>query len=218
MPSRTIAIGDIHGCSAALAGLLRLVEPTADDTIVTLGDYVDIGLDSQGVLDTLIELETRRALVPLLGNHEEMMLGARNGKDDLRFWLNCGGGATLDSYGFDERLSLVPPSHWRFLERCRPYFETETHFFVHACYDPRAPLDAQDSRTRLWLDLVGKIPGPHVSGKSAVVGHTPQENGRILDLPHLKCIDTGCGYGGLLSALNVETGEVWQVDERGRGR
>ena len=215
MPPRTIAIGDIHGHAAALAGLLRLIEPQADDTLVTLGDYIDGGPDSRGVLEQLIELADRCRLVPLLGNHEEMMLGAREGRDNLKFWLNFGGGATLESYGPDLNLKLVPRVHLQFLERCRHDFETTTHFFIHASYDLRLPLDRQDAKTRLWDDLNEEIPGPHTSGKIAVVGHTVQANHRILDLPHLKCIDTGCGYGGLLTALEIETGRFWQVDENG---
>jgi serine/threonine protein phosphatase 1 len=55
-----------------------------------------------------------------------------------------------------------------------------------------------------------------LNGKIAVVGHTPQASDQILDLPHLKCIDTACGYDGLLTALDVSTGQIWQVDESGR--
>src|SRR2546430_524502 len=97
--ARTIAIGDIHGWSAALAAIIDAVMPGPDDTIVTLGDYVDRGPDSRGVLEQLVGLAERCHLVPLLGNHEEMMLGAREGRDDLRFWLKNGGGDTLASYG-----------------------------------------------------------------------------------------------------------------------
>jgi hypothetical protein len=96
---RTIAIGDIHGCSVALAALVETIDPAADDTIVTLGDYVDRGIDSKGVIDQLITLADRCRLVPILGNHEEMMLGAREGRSDFRFWMNCGGITCLDSYG-----------------------------------------------------------------------------------------------------------------------
>ena len=218
VPSRTIAIGDTHGHSDALAGLLRLIEPTSEDTIVTLGDYVDCGPDSRGVLDMLIELADRCRLVPLLGNHDEMMLAAREGRDNLKFWLKLGGGTTLESYGPDLNLDRIPAAHFRFLNQCRPYYETATHFFVHARYDPSLPLERQDSKTRLWLDLTEEIPGPHVNGKIAVVGHTVQPNGHILDLPHLKCIDTGCGHGGLLTALHIESANVWQVDEAGQPR
>ena len=76
MPGRTIAIGDIHGCSAALRALIAAIEPTADDTLVPLGDYVDRGPDSRGVIDAVLELEKRCRVVPLLGNHELMLLDA----------------------------------------------------------------------------------------------------------------------------------------------
>jgi serine/threonine protein phosphatase 1 len=62
------------------------------------------------------------------------------------------------------------------------------------------------------------VPTPHCSGKIAVVGHTPQVSGEILDLGHLVCLDTGCGVGGWLTALDVESGAVWRVDEAGRPR
>lgn len=213
---RLIAVGDIHGSSAALAGLMRAIEPQPADTIVTLGDYIDRGLDSKGVLEQLIVLEDHCHLVPLRGNHEEMMLGARLGRSDFEFWKNCGGITTLDSYGDSGRLDQIPRTHFRFLERCRNDFETDTHLFIHANYVPTRPLADQDHRTRFWLSLQDAMPGPHMSGKTAIVGHTPQPHGEILDLGHLKCLDTGCGDGGLLTALEIHTGQVWHVDEQGR--
>ena len=76
MPARTIAIGDIHGCSIALAALINAIDLQPDDTLVTLGDYVDKGLDSKGVINRLLELETRCELISLIGNHDAVMLGA----------------------------------------------------------------------------------------------------------------------------------------------
>ena len=213
MPGRNIAIGDIHGCSMALAALVEAIDPQPDDTIITLGDYIDRGIDSKGVLDQLIALADRCRLVPLLGNHDEMMLNARNGKDDFRFWMDCGGIATLDSYGSTGRLDLIPAAHFRFLERCLPFFETDSHLFVHANYKPELPLERQDGETLRWLSLQDFVPGPHCSGKIAVVGHTPQDD--VLDLGQLICIDTGCCNGGWLTALDVTTGTKWQVNERG---
>jgi predicted MPP superfamily phosphohydrolase len=133
---RTIAIGDIHGCAIALAKLIEIIAPQPDDTLVPLGDYVDRGIDSRGVIDQLLALADRCRLVPILGNHEEMLLGAREGRSD--------------------------------------------------------------------------------SGKIAIVGHTPQHE--ILDLGYLKCLDTNCCYGGLLTALDVDTNQLWQVDEKGEVR
>src|SRR5436309_1445969 len=99
MSGRMIAIGDIHGCSLALAALVQAIDLVGADTIVTLGDYVDRGLDSKGVLGQLISLADRCRLIPILGNHDEMMLHARDGRSDLQFWLNCGGVSALDRYG-----------------------------------------------------------------------------------------------------------------------
>ena len=79
MNSRTIAIGDIHGCSAALDALLKTIRPRPEDRIVTLGDYINRGPDSRGVIERLIELKDRCRLVPLLGNHDQMLLEARSG-------------------------------------------------------------------------------------------------------------------------------------------
>src|SRR4051812_30312448 len=79
MAGRTIAIGDVHGCLRALAALLDAIGPDWEDTLVPLGDYIDRGPDSRGVLDQLLALAKRCRLVPLLGNHEEMLIAAVQG-------------------------------------------------------------------------------------------------------------------------------------------
>jgi serine/threonine protein phosphatase 1 len=208
---RTIAIADIHGCSHAFASLLRAIDPQPDDRIITLGDYVNRGMDSKGVLDMLIDLPKRCRLIPILGNHDEMMLKAKTSRSAFRHFLEFGGIETLDSYGDSGQISLVPDEHFHFLESCVPYFETETHFFTHGNYDPNLPVDQQDDRTLRWLSLRDSVPRQHVSGKIAVVGHTPQPE--VLNLGHLICLDTGCAYGGKLTAIDVESGEVWQASE-----
>ena len=194
MIPRTIAIGDIHGCSDALASILlpSIHNPTTRSS--RLGDYVDKGHDSKGVLDMLIELSGRCRLVPILGNHEEQMLRARDDKAEFQWWMEFGGTVTLDSYGSSGQIDLIPDQHFNFLESCVPWFETETHFFTHGNYDPDLPLDQQDGRTLRWLSLRDSVPGPHLSGKIAVVGHTPQSE--VLDLGHLICLDTGCAVAG----------------------
>jgi serine/threonine protein phosphatase 1 len=226
MPGRTIAIGDVHGCRLALAALLDAINPTAEDTLVTLGDYIDRGPDSRGVLDLLIALERRSRLVPLLGNHEEMLLAARTSLDIRMGWLACGGVEAIASYGYFQQPAgaptpldeLIPAGHWQFLERCLPFFETETHLFLHANYDPELPLHRQTATTLRWKFVDARTARRHRCGKVAIVGHTPQRSGEILDLQFLKCIDTGCHAGGWLTALEVHTGQVWQADKNGRLR
>src|SRR5262252_5822775 len=100
MTERIIAIGDVHGCSAALAALIRAIDPTPLDTLVFLGDYIDRGPDSRGVLEQVIALAERCVVVPLLGNHEEMLLAALEGQSELRFWLKFGGMEPVASYGY----------------------------------------------------------------------------------------------------------------------
>ena len=112
---------------------------------------------------------------------------------------------------------MIPRSHFAFLESCRTYFETERHFFVHANYKPEMPLDRLDIHTLRWLSLRDHVPPSlHCSGKIAVVGHTPQPD--VLDLGYLKCLDTNCWDGGWLTALDVDSGQLWQVDEKAEVR
>ena len=97
----TLAIGDIHGCLTSLRTMFELVQPTKDDLVVTLGDYVDRGPDSKGVIDFLLEKQKSHQLIHLMGNHEIQMIRALDTQDDRRRFLSdlCGGQDTLDSYG-----------------------------------------------------------------------------------------------------------------------
>lgn len=210
--ARLIAIGDVHGCAKALDALIAEIQPSERDVIVFLGDYVDRGPDSRGVIDRIIELEKQTQVVSLLGNHEIMMLIALQDMQ-LQFWTECGGEQTLASYGGD--LANVPEQHLTFLQNCRRYYETNNHFFVHANYDDQLPLDQQPDDLLFWTHITYHVPKKHISGKTAIVGHTPQGNGEILDLDHIIGVDTYCFGNGWLTALDVETGQVWQADKDG---
>ncbi|QEG39883.1 metallophosphoesterase family protein [Roseimaritima ulvae] len=215
MPGRTIAIGDIHGCRVALETLLDAITPSSEDTIITLGDYVDRGPDSRGVIERLISLSQTCHLVPLCGNHEEMMLSVLGGQTQYTSWLRYGGVDTLDSYGFCGDLDVIPESHHQFFDSLRDYHETPTHLFTHAAYDPGLPLDQQSTQMLRWHSLRDGVPDPHTSGKVAVVGHTANKDGEILDLGHLVCIDTYCYGGGWLTALDVDSGQLWKANDAG---
>jgi serine/threonine protein phosphatase 1 len=214
--SRTIAIGDIHGCSQALDALLRAIAPASDDTIVALGDYVDRGTDSRGVVERLLELASQCRLVPLIGNHEIMLLQALDRGIAHSGWLLCGGKETLLSYG--GRLEGIPSEHVEFFRSLLPFYETDTHFFVHANYQYDMSLADQPDYLLYWEHLHLRLPLPHEGGKKAIVGHTSQLSGEIFDLDHVICIDTFCHGGGWLTALNVDAGKVWQADRFGNLR
>jgi serine/threonine protein phosphatase 1 len=219
---RLLAIGDIHGCLTAFNALLDLVSPQPDDRIVTLGDYVDRGPDSCGVLERLIDLHARGRLIALRGNHDAMMLDIRRaGIDPL--WLSYGGNITLRSYGIAEDdidlrqvLAKIPKRHWRFLEELLPYYETEEHIFVHANLYPNLPLEEQPDYMLYWERL--DEPVAHFSGKTVICGHTRQKSGVPLDLDTSICIDTNVYDGGWLTCLDLLSGRIWQANEQGETR
>ena len=174
MSDRIIAIGDIHGYRTALRALLDAIAPQPGDTIVTLGDYVDRGPDSRGVIDELIALSAQCRLVPLLGNHDEMLLDVCTFKPELMDkWLAFGGDATIASYG-GQLPEGMPPAHLCFLRDCGNFFESAGHFFVHGNYWPHLPLASQPPEMLRWESLKTRLPGPHCSGKKAVIGHSAQ--------------------------------------------
>lgn len=214
MSGRTIAIGDIHGCALALKSLLAAIAPRAEDTIITLGDHIDRGPDSRGVIDTLMALARRCRVVPILGNHDQMLLDALDDPGRTRCWLISGGDATLRSYGIDHPADL-PGSHLDWICACVDYHETATHIFTHACYFPEVPMAEQPPLALRWESIRDEVPAPHVSGKTAVVGHTSQKSGEVLDAGHLVCLDTYCFGGKWLTAYDVHARRVWQASRTG---
>jgi serine/threonine protein phosphatase 1 len=105
-----------------------------------------------------------------------------------------------------------------FVASCRPYHETASHLFIHAGYDPQLAMDQQPGLALYWRVTDAATAVPHRSGKVAVVGHTPQSSGEVLDLGFLICIDTNCARGGWLTALDVDTHQVWQANQSGQLR
>lgn len=211
---RMLAIGDIHGVSTALDALWKAVAPMPEDTVVFLGDYVDRGPDSKGVIERILAWSKTHRLVCLRGNHEVMMVRARDGGDSLKEWFSNGGRAAVDSYG---GFNAIPDEHWRFLEEeLKDYHETDSHICVHANLWPELELDEQPELMLFWEHLTGPI--RHDSGKRVICGHTSQRSGEIKAWPETVCIDTYCYGGGWLTCLDVGTDKYWQADVMGRVR
>lgn len=213
--SRLIAVGDIHGCVHALEALLQAVGVRRDDHWVVLGDFIDQGRETREVIERLLALEQQCKLTVLLGNHEEMLLAARKSEQALRYWENCGGVATLNSYRFGGTLAEIPAKHWAFIEHSQPFLETDAFIFSHANFDAQLAMNEQLDHTLRWALLEPDQVRCHASGKTVIVGHTEQRSGEILDLGCVKCIDTACWRYGWLTALEVQTGEVWQASRWG---
>jgi serine/threonine protein phosphatase 1 len=232
---RILAIGDIHGCLTALDRLLAEVRPQPEDLIITLGDYVDRGPESRGVIERLLSLAKNRRLLALRGNHEVMMLRAweafrergqwhhdpsklidphykprRDLSSEEREWLACGGKEALASYGGS--LDMVPAEHWEFLELTCDWYETEKHLFVHANVHPDIPLEKQPSYMLHWEKLTQPV--RHCSGKIMVCGHTPQASGKPRNWDTTICLDTGIYRNGWLTCLDVNSGKVWQSNQQ----
>lgn len=238
---RILAIGDIHGCYPAFDALLQAVNPGPDDLVITLGDYIDRGPDAKKVIDRLLRLQENSLVVPLSGNHEEMILDWRdnNYEKTLLWWAN-GGLATLRSYcrgdarwlirmfwksyipnqayGYHDRAcELIPPAHWEFFENCKDRFETGGWIFVHGQADPHLTLAEQSTRQLHWARF-SISQKPHISGKKVICGHTPQADGVPTDIGHTVCIDTYLYGGQWLTCMDVGNNRYFQANTLGETR
>ena len=219
---RVLAIGDIHGCLGPLDDLLAWVAPAAADVLITLGDYVDRGPDTRGVLNRLIELKKARPVVCLRGNHEIMMLEAwRGGRSEKKMWLGVGGVQALGSYGASPgrtgTLEDVPPEHWHFLQNeLVDYHASDRFIFVHAGVQCDADMHDQPDNALFWDFLPDAM--RHESKKTVICGHTSQKSGVPKVVPGAVCIDTYAHGGGWLTCLDALSGRYWQVDMLGRTR
>ena len=215
---RHLAIGDIHGCNTALAALVAGLAVQPHDTVVMLGDAIDRGPDSRDVIRQLRALGLRTTLVCLQGNHEQMLLDSLDGRMPLQEWLVHGGAQTLDSYGKGAGVTALADDDVAYIRGWGDAYETDSHFFVHGNYVSERPLSRQPWRDLRWQSLKWHTPGPHCSGKTAVLGHTSHKQGEILNLGHIVCIDTYCHGGFWLTAFDATTGRVWQANEAGEFR
>lgn len=218
---RHLAIGDIHGCFAALETLCEFVKLRSDDTIITLGDYPNRGENTKAVLDWILETRKFHNLIALRGNHDQMMQEAIAGiPEAYDRWIRVGGDATLRSYAStgDGKGSIddIPYEHIELLAELLPYHEIGTHFFVHASAYPDMPLSEQPEFMLYWEKF--SDPPLHESGKIMVCGHTSQKSGLPLTNGNAICIDTWAHGRGWLSCLDVGSGEIWQANNDGDTR
>ena len=221
------AVGDIHGRLDLLQAMLGLIEADARNsahskrrTLVFLGDYVDRGPDSRGVVDLLLGNLPREFDAHFLkGNHEAIMLDFLDDPSFLGQWLANGADATFRSYGMDlEELIRkgATPDAWRraFLaslpEAHRDFFETlelavafGDYLFVHAGVRPGVPLEAQDPHDLVWI-RAPFLQSNADFGKIVVHGHTPGREPVIRG--NRIGIDTGAVFTDRLTALKLEDG------------
>jgi len=204
----TFAIGDVHGCLAKLDDLLHRCAELAGSRphrFVFLGDYIDRGPNSRGVIRRLRSLAEQRPgdVVCLMGNHEDILLSAVAQPSNIPWWLDNGGHTTLASYGVESPEEL-PADDIDWIRRLPLCHDDGLRFFVHAGIDPNVPLDQQDKDTLLWTRE--RYPETHDPGRFIVHGHTPVPSAHPDLNPHRLNLDTGAVYGGPLSAAVFTAG------------
>jgi serine/threonine protein phosphatase 1 len=226
--ARAYAVGDIHGRLDLLNDIIERIEadiaarPPRRNFIVFLGDLIDRGPDSAGVVETLRTYRNPEArLIFLGGNHEEVMLRLLAGeKNILASWLKFGGAECARSYGLepdslrllDEDAALqllrakVPAEHLEFLSSFADTFRFGDYLFVHAGIRPGVGLEEQDRHDLRW------IRDPFLSdakehGFVVVHGHTIVD--RVEERPNRVAIDTGAYHSGVLTAVGIEDDRRW---------
>lgn len=203
------AITDIHGCNKTFQKLLDEIAFTTSDELFLLGDYIDRGPDSAGVISTILNLQEQGYTIHCLrGNHEQMMIDA---SDDTKIgshemWIRNGGKETLKSY-FGTTYGDVPDAHLNFLDSLLICKVTADFVFVHAGlnFDMPNPLDGKHSM--LWIrDWYRDINHHWLGGRIIIHGHTPQKRWRIEQ--RIKKLDQ-------LPALNIDAGCVFDYADFG---
>ncbi|HXE97713.1 MAG TPA: metallophosphoesterase family protein [Dongiaceae bacterium] len=212
MPPRTFVIGDIHGCAATLRRLVNeKLRPLPGDRILLLGDLIDRGPDSKGVLDFIFELrESGLSVDGIRGNHEEMCLQAGEDHYYLELWQANGGLATLASFQADGP-GDIPHRYRAFLGALPLYIQLDSFIIVHAGLNFDVPNPLADTEAMLWTRS-HFVDRQRIGGRRLICGHTPVTLARLEEsLNESKImLDNGCVFNdrpgmGNLAALELES-------------
>ena len=197
---RVFIIGDVHGCLEILKRLMDKIDwHPEEDRLIFLGDYIDRGQDSRGVINYMLELLSVSTLVGcLMGNHENLFLDYLAGGKPEAFLLN-GGSMTLESYQRHGE-NPIPPDHLVFLQNLLPWIELEEYYVVHAGFRPGLSVQEQNLEEMLWI-RDAFIFSDYDFGKQVIFGHTPFPKPLIMD--NKIGLDTGAVYGNRLTCLEL---------------
>ena len=197
-------IGDIHGCLGPLMRMLDRIEWRPEtDGLIFLGDYIDRGEDSKGVVDLVMKTAQRFPSVQcLIGNHESIFLDYLNTGNITTFLLN-GGEATLRSYrrgrSFRDGIE-IPSKHVAFLKSLKHWIELDDYYVVHAGFRPGVPLEEQAFEDLVWI-RDPFIFSDYDFGKRVIFGHTPFSEPLLME--NKIGLDTGAVYGNKLTCLEL---------------
>lgn len=220
MNERLFAIGDIHGCFDSFRELVEnKIEINNSDKLVLLGDYIDRGNQSKEVVDFIIELQHKGIdVIPLMGNHEAMLLDTLDNGELLSNWIQNGGSETLESFGI-KSLKDLSQQYIHFFKGLRLYYSFHQFLFVHAGFNDEIKNPFEDKYHMIWT-CRGKYTNPILSDKTIIHGHSPIPESfcqqSILDNNQVINIDTGCVYSdtfgyGRLSAIELYSGKLFSI-------
>lgn len=204
MPDRIFAIGDIHGCFDQFRTLFEdKIKATTDDRIILIGDYIDRGKKSREVIDYIIGLTGKGYdIIPLMGNHESMLLDALD-LDDPDLWLWNGGGDTLKSFGI-ESLKELEPHYIKFFENLVWYYSFEDYLFVHAGFNDSLENPFEDKLSMVWIRKES-YKNPVLKSKTIIHGHTPIPLDTLED-----------NLRGTSNVIDIDTGSIYPGEKFGR--
>jgi len=227
---RTLVIGDIHGGLRGLKQLFERAAVTTSDKLIFLGDYVDSWSESPQTLDFLIGLSQTHDCIFIRGNHDELLLQWLLGKENA-LWHQHGGMATMLSY--TNLTSEVKSRHISFLESLEDYhLDDQNRLFVHAGFTNLHGVDYEYyprllywDRT-LWETAVAldrnltkddvNYPRRFQKYHEIYIGHTPVTKiGETIPTQRANVwnIDTGAGFAGKISIVDIDTKDFWQSDD-----
>jgi serine/threonine protein phosphatase 1 len=192
---RQIAVGDIHGCAKTFRKLIwDELQLTSNDHLILLGDIIDRGPDSKGVIDEILNIKNRGFRVQILqGNHEEMMINASQSNESNDYWLRNGGQETLDSFGV-KHVSEIPTSYLDFIRFTELYIETADTIFVHAGLNFNKSDPFSDYDSMKWIRKM-EIDPSKIGNRAIVHGHVPAPLPLLLKVRKFNInIDAGCVY------------------------
>lgn len=211
---KTFVIGDIHGALRALRQCLdRANFDKEKDTLICLGDVADGWPETKQSVDELLHIPN---LIYVLGNHDFWTLEWLETGYAEDIWVDQGGKATQLSYE-----TKRPESHINFFRKAKPYYIDNNRLFVHAGISPLRPIEEQTYQTFLWdrhlartaFDLYEKgIQGKLTTYDEVYIGHTPIPFHYPIQSGDIWMMDTGAGWSGVLSIMDVDTKEYWTSD------
>jgi serine/threonine protein phosphatase 1 len=211
---RTFVIGDIHGACRALRQCLQRSDfDYENDHLICLGDVADGWPETKQAVD---ELQRIQNLSYILGNHDWWALQWMLAGKIEQLWYDQGGKATIDSYR-----DGIPPDHMTFLSEAKWYHIYENKLFVHAGINPSASLEEQDKNIFLWdrslasmaLALYHRPSEGRLSSFDEVyIGHTPIPYQAPIYSAGVWLMDTGAGWSGVLSMMDISTKETFISD------